>query len=173
MSRAHEKVFDIVILYRCNSLYSFSASVLCSEIIHRHSLDITKTCHGNNCIFLWNEIFHRNIRIIYSDACHPVISELIGYDGYLFFYHAEKLLRVCQYGSEFFYLLLKFGILIFYLLSFQSGKSTKPHIHYSLSLSVINVQKLYQTLLGFCNCLAGSDTCYHFIDDIQSLQQCL
>ena len=74
VARCHEQLTDIIIFQRLHSLDSLSATVLTLERIHRHSLDVTKFCHGNHNIFPWNQIFHGNIKLVISDTGSSVIS---------------------------------------------------------------------------------------------------
>ena len=77
MRMHHQKIFDIIIFDRLHSLDSLTTSVLCTEIINCHTLDIAKGCHGNDCIFSRYHIFHTDIEFIKSYFGSSVVTVFI------------------------------------------------------------------------------------------------
>ena len=56
MGRGHEKIFDKIIIDSGHSLDTLAAAPLGTEIIYSHSLDVSETGHGKNCIFKWYKL---------------------------------------------------------------------------------------------------------------------
>ena len=74
MCSRHQKIFDIILINRLHSFDSTTTAVLCFKIIYGHTLDITKTGHGNDSILLRNQILHRDIQFIIADLTASVIT---------------------------------------------------------------------------------------------------
>ena len=84
--RCHEKILDEVLIDGLHSLDSLSAAVLALEIVHGHSLDVSKIGHGNYSVIVGDQVFHGHI-IVEADLCPSVIPVLFGYHKDLFFDH--------------------------------------------------------------------------------------
>ena len=136
MSGSHQEFFNIIILQSLHTLNSTAASVLASEIIHCHSLDISTFGHCYHCIFSWNQILCRNIIHIITNGSLSVISIFLGNCQDFFSDYSEKEISVCKNGFVFTYFLHKICIFCFQLLSFQTCQSTKTHVYNSLSLYI-------------------------------------
>ena len=64
-------------------------------------------------------------------------------------------------------------MLVFQLLSFQSGESAQPHVHDGLRLGVGKLKAAHQAFLGDLRGTAGTDDMDHLVNVIQSDQQSL
>ena len=89
MCSRHQKIFDIILINRLHSFDSTTTAVLCLEIIYGHTLDITKTGHGNDGILLRNQIFHRDIQFIIADLTASVITVFFGNRSHLCLYDTQ------------------------------------------------------------------------------------
>ena len=156
MSIRHKKINNIIIINRRHTLYTFTASVLGFEVFTSHPLDIALLRKSYNSILSWYKIFHWYIKLIKPNFRSSVISVFFGNNSNLFFYHSEKNLFIWKDKFEFIYFYEKFFMLILYLFSFQSGKSTKSHIYYSLGLSFWKTKPCYEFFFGFSCILAWS-----------------
>ena len=78
MCSRHQQIFDIILINGLHSLNTTTSAVLCLEIIYGHTLDITKTGHGNDSIFLRNQILHGDIQFIITDLTASVIAVFFG-----------------------------------------------------------------------------------------------
>ncbi len=74
----HKQILDVILIDGLHTLDSLSATVLRLEIIHRHSLDISKSGHGDYGIVPGNQVFHGNIKFIISDLTSSVVAILLG-----------------------------------------------------------------------------------------------
>ena len=131
---SHKDIFYKVILYSLHTLNTSAASVLSLEILDGHTLDISKVCHGENCIFGNDHILNIDITIVISDACSSVVAVLICGNGNLFSDYSKEKLFICKDCSELFYKFKKVGMLFLKLISFKTCKSTKSHLNYCVSL---------------------------------------
>ena len=78
MGSRHQQLLDIIIIDRLHALDTFTATVLCLEIIHTHALNVTKLCHGDHGIGDRDHVLHRNIKFIISDGSSALITVFIG-----------------------------------------------------------------------------------------------
>ena len=74
MSRRHQQIFDVILINGLHALDTTAAAVLCLEIIYSHTFDITETGHGNDGIFLRNQILHRDIQFVITDFTASVVA---------------------------------------------------------------------------------------------------
>ena len=86
----HEKLFHIVFIQSLHTFNSLTATILCLKCIIRHTLDVTKLCHGNYNILLRNQILHGNVILVKSDGCSSVITIFILNDKDFFTNHSKK-----------------------------------------------------------------------------------
>ena len=98
MGRRHQKLLNIVVFDGLHTLDSLATTVLATEIVYRHTFDIAQFCHGNNRVFAWNQILHRDIEFVKTDRGSSVIAILFGYSQNLSADHAKKNLSVCENG---------------------------------------------------------------------------
>ena len=84
--RCHEKILDEVLIDGLHSLDSLSAAILALEIVHGHSLDVSKIGHGNYSVIIRDQVFHGHI-IIKADLCPSVITIFLGDHEDLFLDH--------------------------------------------------------------------------------------
>ena len=74
MGRCHQKFLDVIFIDCLHSLDSLAATVLGTEIIKAHSLDIAKFCHCDHSVGYRNEILHGNIILVKSDGSSSLIT---------------------------------------------------------------------------------------------------
>ena len=74
MCSRHQQIFDIILINSLHSLNTTTTAVLCLEIIYSHTLDITKTGHGNDSILPRDQILHGDIQFIITDLTASVIA---------------------------------------------------------------------------------------------------
>ena len=67
-----------------------AATMLCTEVIRTHTFDITKFCHGNDCICHRDQIFHGDVILIVSDGSTSVITIFCTDDHDFFFDHTKQ-----------------------------------------------------------------------------------
>ena len=171
MGTCHHQFFDKVIFQCGHPTDTFSASVLASEIINGHPLDIAHAGHGNDCIFIFDQIFDRDLIVIDADLCPSVISVFIFDDKDLFFDHAKKDLSVSQDRLQLADTLHQLIVLVLQLLSFQTCQSSKTHIHNSLGLGVREIKAFHQFRLGILHIGRVADDLDHFVDVVKGDKQ--
>ena len=64
-------------------------------------------------------------------------------------------------------------MLVFQLLSFQSGESPQSHVYDGLRLRVGKLEAVHQAFLGDLRGTAGADDVDHLVDIVQGDQQSL
>ena len=96
MGTCHHQFFNKVIFQCGHPTDTFSASVLASEIINGHPLDIAHAGHGNDCIFIFDQIFDRDLIVIDADLCPSVISVFIPDHSDLIPDNTEKQFLICK-----------------------------------------------------------------------------
>ena len=84
--RCHEKIFDEVLIDGLHSLDSLSAAILALEIVHGHSLDVSKIGHRNYSVIVGDQVFHGHI-IFKADLCPSVVTVFLGDHKDLFLDH--------------------------------------------------------------------------------------
>ena len=134
MCCSHEKICYIVSVNSTDTLDSVTASVLSLEVINSHSLDITKRCKSDYCIYIRDEVFIFEFSLIMSDLCLSVIAVFISDLCDFFFDNTKKEIVISKDSLKFSNLLKEFFVLSLKLVSFQTCESTKSHIYDSLRL---------------------------------------
>ena len=86
MVRGHEKILDEVLIDGLHSLDSLSAAILALEIVHGHSLDVSKIGHGNYSVIVGDQVFHGHI-IFKAYLCPSVVTVFLGDHKDLFLDH--------------------------------------------------------------------------------------
>ena len=74
MGSRHQKFLDVIFIDRLHSLDSLATTVLGTEIIKAHSLDVAKFCHCDHSVGYRNEILHGNIILVKSDGSSSLIT---------------------------------------------------------------------------------------------------
>ena len=71
----HKQLLDIIVIDR---LHTFDTTdrhdAALRKLSARHTFDITKFCHGNDCICHRDQIFHGDVILIVSDGSTSVIT---------------------------------------------------------------------------------------------------
>ena len=173
MGVRHKELFHIVRIYCLHALYAFSSSVLGFECILRHALDIAKLCHGDDHIFLWDQILHRDIKLIVADLRPSVISVLVLDDKDFLLYDAQEDLSVGQDRLQLADALHQLIVFVLQLLSLQTCQSPQTHVHDSLGLCVREVEALHQLRLCLLHVGRAADDLYHLVDMVQGDEQSL
>ena len=73
----HEKIFNIIFLNGLHTFDSLTTTILGFKIINSHTFDITQTGHGDNGIFVGNQILHIDIIDIITDLTATIITVFI------------------------------------------------------------------------------------------------
>ena len=96
MRRSHHQILDVVVADGLHSLDALAAPVLAAEIIRRHPLDVAQIRHGDDHIFLRNQILHGNVKLVIADVGPALVAVFIGDHLDLFLDDAQELLFIRQ-----------------------------------------------------------------------------
>ena len=124
--------------------------------------------HGDDCIIIGDQVLHGHI-IIISDAGLSIVPILIGDHLDLFFDHHQQLFLICQDPSQFLDLSFQLLVLIFQLLSLQTGESPQTHVHDRLGLRIRQLKAVHQPFLCLRRVRGAADDLDHLIDVVQGL----
>ena len=167
----HQKLIDIIVLDGFHSLDPMASPMLALEIIKAHTLDIAELRHRDHGIRTRDQILIIDLRIIEANRGSSFIPVLIRNLRKLLPDNAEKLLFIgknCLIFRNPFLQLRKFR---FQLLSFQTGESTKPHLHNGAGLRFGQRKPLHEDFLGFLSRMTRPDQPDHLIDIIERNKQ--
>ena len=78
MGGCHQEILDVILIDSLHTLDTAPAAVLRLEIIYGHTLDVTETGHGNDGIFLRNQILHGDIQFVITNFTASVIPVFFG-----------------------------------------------------------------------------------------------
>ena len=92
----HKQLLDIIVIDRLHTFDTTTATMLRTEVIRTHTFDITKFCHGNDCICHRDQIFHGDVILIVSDGSTSVITIFCTDDHDFFFDHTKQFFLICQ-----------------------------------------------------------------------------
>ena len=86
MCGCKEQVFYKILLPCLHPDNPSAAAVLALEIVHGHSLDVSKIGHGNYSVIVGDQVFHGHI-IVKADLCPSVVTVFLGDHKDLFLDH--------------------------------------------------------------------------------------
>ena len=129
MGPRHQKIFDIIIVNLLDALNAASAAVLDLEVIHGHSLDITKRSHRDDRIDIGNQVLRSYFGKILIDLASSVVAELLSYDTDLILDDKKKFVVIRKDRFKFGDPGKKFLMLLLQLLSFQTCQSAQTHVY--------------------------------------------
>ena len=172
MGCGHDEVRDGILYQRLHPLNSLTASVLAAEVVRTHPLDIANVRHGNDDIFVRDQILGFHL-IVHTKAGAPVVPVFVGDHQDLFADHAQQFFLIRKDLFVVCDLLLQVRVFRFDLAAFQSCQGAETHVHDRLGLNVGQSETRHKFLLRDGNCLASADNTDHLVDIVQGDQQSL
>ena len=143
-----EHVLDEICLFRAHPLDTLAATVLATIGSKRHTLDVVVMRQRDDDIFLSNEVFDVDLRRINRELRTALIAILLLDCAELILDDAKDAVLVSQNGLELLDSLQDFLILLFDLLTLQTGQALQTQIQDSLSLFLRELETRHECFTG-------------------------
>ena len=139
----HKQLLDIIVIDRLHTFDTTTATMLRTEVIRTHTFDITKFCHGNDCICHRDQIFHGDVILIVSDGSTSVITIFCTDDHDFFFDHTKQFFLICQDCFQLGNTCHQIFVFCFQFFAFQTGQRSQSHIYDCLRLCIGQTETLH------------------------------
>ena len=173
MHRRYIDMLDEVLIARCATLHTDTATVLCAILGQRGTLDITHMRNGDNHIIISIEILGIELLSREDDLRTALVAILLLHLLQLVLDDLHLHTLVSQHCIVVVDTLLQLIALSSQLAVLQTGQSTQAHLHNCRSLQLRQTELLHQRLTTRLGILRCADRVDHFVDIVLSDQQTL